>query len=114
MYDIRSQDISLTDNIIGKGAFGEVRVAYWRNIAVAYKRPHLDIVEDSNLTEEALQQEIQVLSQLRHPNLVLFIGACRVAESSKLCIFSELVPTMLSNLLEVAKISFSTSATLAG
>ena len=50
MYDIRSQDISLTDNIIGKGAFGEVRVAYWRNIAVAYKRPHLDIVEDSNLT----------------------------------------------------------------
>lgn len=107
MYDIRSQDISLTDNIIGKGAFGEVRVAYWRNIAVAYKRPHLDIVEDSNLTEEALQQEIQVLSQLRHPNLVLFIGACRDAESSKLCIVTELLPTSLYDMLEVAKINLS-------
>lgn len=107
MFDISPREITLTETVLGKGAFGEVRVAYWRNIAVACKRPHLDVAidgEDGHVTEESLQQEIQVLSQLRHPNLVLFIGTCRDPHSSKLSIITELLPTSLYDLLEVSKI----------
>lgn len=110
MFDISPREIVLTDNILGKGAFGEVRIAFWRNIAVAYKRPHINVCtdgEDCQITEEALQQEIQVLSQLRHPNLVLFIGTCRDLQTSKLSIVTELLPTSLYDMLEVSKIDLT-------
>lgn len=111
MYSISPQEITLTETVLGKGAFGEVRVAYWRNIAVAYKKPHIDVETDvdeyGTSAEDSLQQEIQVLSQLRHPNLVLFIGTCRDPQSSKLSIITELLPTSLYDMLEVGKMHLS-------
>lgn len=111
MFHISAQEISLTDRILGKGAFGEVRVACWRNIDVAYKRPHLSLGSAEALaggiTEETLLQEIEVLSQLRHPNLVLFIGTCRDPETAQLAIVTELLPCSLYDILEGNKVRFS-------
>ena len=62
--------------VIGRGAYGEVRLAKWRNIDIACKRLHAHINSDENITDllEGMNQEMLLLTKLRHPNLVLFLG----------------------------------------
>jgi hypothetical protein len=80
-----------------------VRIAKWRNINVAAKFLHTDDEDDSGESAISLEQEIEMLSQLRHPNLVLFIGVCMDNVNSKLgktVILTELLPCSLYDLLE--------------
>jgi len=53
---------------IGKGMYGEVFKGYWRNTKVALK-----FFESSS---EELQREVCLLKELRHPNIVLYMGVC--------------------------------------
>jgi sterile alpha motif and leucine zipper-containing kinase AZK len=89
---------------IGKGAFGEVRVAKWKNIEIAAKRLY-DIEGESHT--ESFMQEMRLLSRLRHPNLILFLGVC-MNEKTNLptAILTELMPNSLYTLLEDNKIRF--------
>eukprot|EP00002_Diphylleia_rotans_P035707 TRINITY_DN781_c0_g1_i10.p1 TRINITY_DN781_c0_g1~~TRINITY_DN781_c0_g1_i10.p1 ORF type:complete len:2527 (-),score=625.44 TRINITY_DN781_c0_g1_i10:128-7708(-) len=73
--------------LIGKGASGEVYEGEWRGTEVAIKR-----LIQMNITPETLEsfkQEISVIVELRHPNIVLFMGAC--LEKGSLCLVSELM-----------------------
>jgi serine/threonine protein kinase len=107
MFQVRPEEVAVTDRVLGKGAFGEVRVAYWRSVSVAYKRPHIRMENEEKVDDENLQQEIEVLSKLRHPNLVLFIGVCRDRETSQLALLTELLPYSLYDILELQKIELS-------
>ncbi|KAJ1403236.1 kinase-like domain-containing protein [Ochromonadaceae sp. CCMP2298] len=92
-------EIELTETILGRGAFGEVRVARWRNIEVACKSLHsLDASDESKIDQGAWRGEIQMLSKLRHPNLVLFLGICEGPITPM--ILTELLPCSLYDLLE--------------
>ena len=51
---------------LGSGSYGEVSAAYFDKVACAWKRPQ---PSESQYTE-AMEREIQVLSQLKHPNIV--------------------------------------------
>ena len=102
-------DIEVSDTVLGRGAFGEVRVAKWRNIDVACKRLHSsessDQVEDlDNDTLSALKQEVHMLSTLRHPNLVLFLGICGDLNGKNTAILTELMPCSLYDIVEVKKV----------
>jgi len=58
---------------IGSGGYGEVYKGVWRGTDVAVK------VLKSDLSTEDIKifyQEVQLLSRLRHPNVILFLGAC--------------------------------------
>jgi len=59
--------------VLGEGDQGLVFKAAWRGMPVVCKvlKDHEDAVKDLEF-----QNEIAVLSRLRHPNLVLFLGAC--------------------------------------
>jgi serine/threonine protein kinase len=65
---------------IGQGQCAEVYKARWRGmfaVAKALKRPGDYKAGWTLATARAdLVHEITVLSHLRHPNLVLFLGAC--------------------------------------
>lgn len=114
------REIIISDTILGKGAFGEVRVAKWRNINVAAKRLHGLIIEQENeLYDQQLQshnleilnlfrEEMLTLSKLRHPNLVLFLG---IGYSSNYrqptTILTELLSYSLYDLLETHKIQLT-------
>jgi len=102
VIQIDNKQIILTDSVIGKGAFGEVIVARWRNCDVAYKRSHGMDNDDSSKTD--MTQEIDMLSKLRHPNLVLFLGIVQDHVSSQLAIVTELMPCSLYDILEVKKV----------
>lgn len=89
-----ANEIEMSDNVIGRGAFGEVRIAKWRSINVAAKFLHADddcesqSEESKNEISENLQKEIEILSQLRHPNLVLFIGIIETQGTYHICIYA--------------------------
>ncbi|KAJ3689821.1 hypothetical protein LUZ61_018985 [Rhynchospora tenuis] len=62
---------------IGEGGFGCVYKGFLRNTMVAIKKLHPHSLQDRSQFE----QEIVILSKLRHPNLVTLIGACSEASA---------------------------------
>lgn len=70
--EIPFSEIAFGDRI-GEGTFGLVYKATWRGSPVAVK-----MLKMQNITEHALQEfrkELQILARLRHPNIVLLMGA---------------------------------------
>jgi serine/threonine protein kinase len=109
-------DIQLQDKVLGRGAFGEVKVAKWRGILVAAKRLHSlsggDSAfpiprEDEIQIMVSLRKEMDLLSKLRHPNLVLFLGICYDAEHRPTTILTELMPCSLYDVMETFKVRLS-------
>ena len=70
-WAIASDEINLVARI-GQGAQGKVYKAAWRGMSVVVKT-----IKNSHaaLDDELFENEIMVMSTLRHPNLVLFLGA---------------------------------------
>lgn len=74
VLDIPYSDIAL-DELIDSGAFGEVYTARWHGNRVAVK-----ILRGAQITEKSrasFQREVYVMNCLRHPNIVLLLGACQ-------------------------------------
>jgi len=80
---------------IGEGDGGVIYRAEWRGLEVVAKMLRTeDEGMESNISMDVARQdlvnEISVLSRLRHPNLVMFLGACTIGEP--LVILSEYMP----------------------
>ena len=60
---------------IGAGNFGEVWIANWYGTQVAVKTVLAGISNNEDFKRRFLE-EIQLMSELHHPNVVLFLGAC--------------------------------------
>ncbi len=77
----------------------------WRNLTIACKRLHSQDNDDDHhfRNNDSWRKEISVLSQLRHPNLVLFLGICEGLHMLEPMILTELLPYSLYDLLEVKK-----------
>jgi hypothetical protein len=75
-FSISLSEIEFDDQIpeIGKGTFGEVRKGIWRGETVAVK-----FLKTTMLTSreniECFVQECNVMKNLRHPNIILYMGA---------------------------------------
>lgn len=68
-------DISFVKKV-GSGASAEVWRATWRGADVAVKILHSNIGGNSNVgISDDFYRELQIMSRLRHPNLVLLMGA---------------------------------------
>lgn len=101
-------EVFVTEKVLGSGAFGEVKVAIWRKTEVACKRMHVLPSSESKCevdTDFELSKEINILSKLRHPNLVQFLGVC-IDPTSKLptTILTEVMQYSIYDLLEIYKI----------
>ena len=73
---------------IGRGSFGEVFTADWLGTEVALKQMH-----NKNVSGEAIEEfagEVRMMQSMRHPNVVLFLGA--VVRGPTLNIVCELMP----------------------
>ena len=92
----------ITTQVLGRGAWGEVRVGIYQGTRVAVKKMHDVII--SNHNRKLFEREMVVASCVRHPHLVLFIGA---VTTGNLTIVSELMETSLRKLLEKEKLKLS-------
>jgi serine/threonine protein kinase len=70
---------------IGKGAFGAVYMAEWRGTTVAMKKIHSNSM--SKKESDTFFKEIHTISKLRHPNIILFLGAC--LKEPNICFITE-------------------------
>jgi len=69
-FEIPYSELQL-GSLLGHGGFGKVFKATWRGTEVAVKQlyaPNLQLAE--------FRAEAELLSSLRHPNIILFMGAC--------------------------------------
>mmetsp|Transcript_20149 Transcript_20149/g.33065 ORF Transcript_20149/g.33065 Transcript_20149/m.33065 type:complete len:666 (+) Transcript_20149:94-2091(+) len=72
---------------IGQGGFGKVYRCKWNDLEVACK-----VLLQQTLTpegEEEFKKEVAMMNSIRHPNIVLFMGACT---TTPLCMVTEFLP----------------------
>ena len=70
-FTVDPADVRLQERI-AVGGFAEVFRGTWQGTVVAVKQ----LLERTNDVKERLEQEVEVLVKLRHPNLLLFMGYC--------------------------------------
>ena len=73
-FEIPIEEIEFGTEDIGKGTFGEVKKGVWRKEIIAVKF----LKEDMHLQEDIVKtfiEECHMLKNLRHPNILLFMGA---------------------------------------
>jgi serine/threonine protein kinase len=92
--DISSNEVNMAKKI-GEGQFGLVYEGKCRGVTVAIKVLHA--VEMSSEDIEDFKKEVGIMVHLRHPNIVLLMGACY--ESSKFMIITELMKTDLGSVI---------------
>ncbi|KAJ0249649.1 Serine-threonine/tyrosine-protein kinase [Hirschfeldia incana] len=86
-YEILWDDLTVGEEI-GKGSCGTVYRGLWFGSVVAIK-----VFSKEEYSKEVIQsfrQEVSLMKRLRHPNVLLFMGA--VTSPQRLCIVSELLP----------------------
>uniref|UniRef100_A0A1X7UZ70 Protein kinase domain-containing protein n=1 Tax=Amphimedon queenslandica TaxID=400682 RepID=A0A1X7UZ70_AMPQE len=91
----------MTERILERGGWGEVRVASFHGLEVAAKVLHETIISEYNVS--LFSREMNIASKIRHPNLLQFIGA--TTEGNPM-ILTELMPTSLRKELESGGVAY--------
>lgn len=73
------------DEKISEGGYGIVYKGTWKQTQVAIKQIKFEIVQQEKLDE--FKNECAVMEVIRHPNIVMFLGAC--TRPPNLCIILE-------------------------
>ena len=87
---VRSEEVEMTGDVLGRGGWAIVSVATFRGMRVAAKTIHRQIISHHNV--QLFRREMNMAARLRHPNLVQFIGATM---EGNMVILTELMPTSL-------------------
>ena len=99
---IEREEVLITQEVIGGGAYGEVRIAIFRGTRVAAKRLHEVIISEYNLS--LFTREMEISSKIQHPNIVQFLGATRV---NKPILLYELMTSSLRKQLQEGPLTHS-------
>ena len=97
-WRISHNEVKLLETELGRGGWGVIVLGQFRGQKVAVKQIHELIKSDKYL--ELLHREINTMSQLRHPNLLQFIGAVLDHPSGNPMIITEVMDTSLRKAYE--------------
>ena len=97
---IGSEELQMTRQEIGGGAYGKVNIAIFRGIRVAAKSLHEVIISEYNLG--VFTREMEISSRIHHPNIVQFLGATRVNNP---ILLYELMTTSLYKKIQEARLT---------
>lgn len=79
---VEDLDFGEVREVLGRGEFGDVRLAYYRGQKVAVK-----ILKDSSKAAQNFLAEASLMTSLRHPNLVQLMGV--VFDGPSICLVTE-------------------------
>ena len=95
---VHREEINLTEEELGRGGWGVVKVATFRAAHIAAKCLYGAL--NYGYWQNVFSREMNMAARIRHPNLLQFIGATLEGE---LIILTELMPTSLRAILERAR-----------
>jgi hypothetical protein len=99
-WSIHPTELQMTDERIGGGGWGVVKAGLYHGTKVAVKEIYDIIVSDYN--RATFQREMRIASLVRHPNLLLFLGA---VTTGNLQIVTELMETTLRKVMENGRLT---------
>ena len=97
-WKVSHKDVEITQEELGRGGWGVIQVGLFREQRVAVKQLYKVIMSEDNLT--LMHREINTMSKLRHPNLLLFIGAVLDHPSGNPLIITEIMDASLRSVYE--------------
>ena len=97
-WKVSHKDVRITQEELGRGGWGVIQVGLLREQRVAVKQLYKVITSEDNLT--LMHREINTMSKLRHPNLLLFIGAVLDHPSGNPLIITEIMDASLRSVYE--------------
>ena len=107
-WAVERSEVHMTEEVLGKGGWGEVKVALFRGARVAAKLLYHELQYE--YYRDLFAREMNMASRIRHPNLVQFIGATIGGE---MLILTELMPVNLRNHIKTAQPSHSFTCSVA-
>ena len=93
LWELPREDVHISQTILGTGGWGYVAQGTFRGQVVAVKCLHRGILSPQN--EGRVRREISIMAQVRHPNLLLLIGAVLTTEGAGPLIVTELLDRSL-------------------
>lgn len=93
-WEIAERSVHVSNKILGTGAWGYVAEGIFHGQKVAVKCIHHSIL--SQFTTNHVEREISIMAKVRHPNLILFIGAVLTVQTGPLIITELLERTLRS------------------
>ena len=97
-------DARPTGRLLGVGSYGRVEELEVGGVVCAGKKIHESLIEQGNLGADNIaskyEVECQLMSDLRHPHLVQFLGVCFLPDSTQPVLVMERLLTNLDELLE--------------
>ena len=95
----------LREATLGIGAYGQVYKAMLGELPCAAKLLHPTIVNPTQPRNRALfEQECRFLSQIRHPNIVLYLGGAQDPSTGLPILLMELMDDSLTHFLELSEV----------
>ena len=98
LWELPRHEVQVSQTLLGTGGWGSVYRGTYCSQAVAVKCLHRAILSPEN--EGRVRREISIMSQVRHPNLLLLIGAVLTVEGAGPLIVTELLDTSLRSAYE--------------
>ena len=94
-WKVSHNEITLTEEELGRGGWGVIKIGIFQEQRVAVKQMYQVIMSSDNL--ELIYREINTMATLRHPNILQFIGAVLDDPSGNPMIITEVMDTTLRN-----------------
>ena len=93
------ESVEITTNVLGSGSYASVLELNYNGLKCAGKKIHEVILsQDSKIyITSRFVEEIHLLSQIRHPNIVQFLGVCFQSDSQIPILVMEFIPTDLTS-----------------
>ncbi|CEO97372.1 Protein kinase domain-containing protein [Plasmodiophora brassicae] len=107
---IDRREVDVSNEIIGRGAYGAIRSGRWRGCQVAIKSIHRVLLSEYN--RSVFEREMYIYSLLSHPHLLKCFGACTDADGMPMLIL-ERMDCSLRSLLSAGPLSLPTVVTVA-
>jgi hypothetical protein len=108
VWQIKYEELTLMD-LVGVGAFGKVYKSEYRETVVAVKV--LNLPEELDTTNE-FAREIRFIQTIRHPNVVMFIGAGKTNDNCPFLVTEFVSRGSLRNVLDNESVSLPWSRKL--